>query len=62
MAKALIGTTVSPRTVQLLDEIRALRQRVAMLEGALADAEAAREALVKDPELLVELDEVAVSG
>lgn len=44
MAKALLGTHVAPRTVQLMDEIRTLRNRVAELERALADAEAARDA------------------
>lgn len=36
--KAMIGAGVDPRTLQLLDEIRALRQRVAELEDALAEA------------------------
>lgn len=44
MGKALMGTYATPRSVQLLDEIRALRARVAELEGALAEAEAAAEA------------------
>jgi cell division septum initiation protein DivIVA len=62
MGKALIGTTVSPRTVQLLDEIRSLRQRVAVLEEALAEAEAARAAMLRDPELVGDRDEVVISG
>jgi cell division septum initiation protein DivIVA len=40
MAKALLGSHVAPSTVRLLDEVRALRQRVAELEAALAAAEA----------------------
>lgn len=43
MAKALMGTYTTPRTVELLDEIRALRARVAQLEHALAEAETARD-------------------
>ena len=41
MAKALMGSFAPPRSVQLLDEVRALRQRVAELERrnrALLDA------------------------
>jgi hypothetical protein len=44
MGKALLGTHTSPTTLQLLDEVRALRARVAELERALSDAEAARDA------------------
>jgi hypothetical protein len=44
MGKALLGTHTTPSSLQLLDEIRALRARVADLEQALAAAEAAREA------------------
>lgn len=54
MAKALMGTHVTPRTVQLLDEIRALRQRVAALELALAEAESARDHRL---ETVIALDE-----
>lgn len=39
MAKALLGTHATPRAVQLLDEVRALRARVAELEAQLARAE-----------------------
>lgn len=42
MGKALLGTHVTPGSLRLLDEIRALRARVAELERALAEAEAAR--------------------
>lgn len=38
MAKALFGTVVTPSHLQLLDEIRSLRERVAQLEAALDDA------------------------
>jgi|FLYM01.1.fsa_nt_gi flagellar hook-associated protein FlgK len=55
MAKALLGTMTTPRTIELLDEIRALRRRVAELETALATAEAVRDA--RD-ELPVDLSEV----
>ena len=41
MAKALLGTMAPPRSLALLDEVRALRARVADLERALADAEQA---------------------
>jgi hypothetical protein len=42
MAKALWGTHTTPSSLRLLDEVRALRQRVAELETALAEAEAVR--------------------
>ncbi len=44
MAKAHMGTHTTPRAIQLLDEVRALRARVAELEERLAEAEAAAEA------------------
>jgi hypothetical protein len=44
MGKALLGTHVTPGSLRLLDELRALRARVSELERALADAEATREA------------------
>ena len=53
MGKALLGTHATPSSLRLLDEIRALRQRVADLEAALAAAESARDARV---------DDVATSG
>jgi hypothetical protein len=40
VTKALLGTHVGPTSLRLLDEVRALRQRVAELEAALAAAEA----------------------
>lgn len=43
MGKALMGSHVAPASLQLLDEVRVLRQRVAELERALAEAEAARD-------------------
>jgi hypothetical protein len=43
MSKALLGSHVDPTTLRLLDEVRALRRRVADLEAALAAAEAARD-------------------
>jgi hypothetical protein len=39
MAKALYGTIATPSHLQLLDEIRSLRERVAQLEAALEDAQ-----------------------
>ncbi|MFP5310746.1 MAG: hypothetical protein ACLGIR_14340 [Actinomycetes bacterium] len=60
MAKALLGTMTTPRTIELLDEIRALRRRVAELETALATAEAVRDArdgLPDDLSEVVELEE-----
>lgn len=57
MGKALIGTYAPTRTVQLLDEVRALRQRVAELEQALATAEAARDRRADDD--LLTLDQPA---
>jgi hypothetical protein len=48
MGKALLGTHSTPTTLQLLDEVRALRARVAELERALADADTARAARVDD--------------
>ena len=44
MGKALLGTHASPSSLRLLDEVRALRQRVADLERALAKAETVRDA------------------
>jgi hypothetical protein len=44
MGKALLGTHATPSSLRLLDEVRALRQRVADLERALAAAEAVRDA------------------
>lgn len=38
MAKALFGTVATPSQLRLLDEIRALRRRVAELEAALEQA------------------------
>jgi hypothetical protein len=55
MGKALLGTHTSPTTLQLLDEVRALRSRVADLERALAEAETARDARIE-----VEPDPVAL--
>ncbi len=43
MGKALMGTYATPRSIELLEEVRALRERVAQLERALADAEQAAE-------------------
>lgn len=43
MGKALMGTHVAPSSLRLLDEIRALRERVAELEAALEQAEAIRD-------------------
>ena len=61
MGKALMGAYATPRTVQLLDEVRALRQRVAQLEEALAEAESVRDARTLDDEL-VTLDEAATAS
>ena len=44
MGKALLGTHVTPGSLRLLNEVRALRARVEELERALAEAEAARDA------------------
>lgn len=57
MGKALLGTHVTPTSLRLLDEVRALRQRVAALEAALADAEATRER--READLVVEDVDVA---
>lgn len=43
MGKALLGTHATPGSLRLLDEVRALRTRVAELERALAEAERARD-------------------
>ena len=43
MGKALMGTYATPRSIELLEEVRALRARVAQLERALAEAEQAAE-------------------
>jgi hypothetical protein len=39
-----MGSFGTPRSIELLDQVRALRARVAQLEEALAEAEAARDA------------------
>ncbi|MGH3443369.1 MAG: hypothetical protein ACRDUY_15265 [Nitriliruptorales bacterium] len=41
MSKAILGSFADPRTIQLLEEVRALRARVASLESALEEAESA---------------------
>lgn len=43
MGKALLGTHVAPSSLRLMDEVRVLRQRVAELERALAEAQAAQD-------------------
>jgi hypothetical protein len=48
MSKALMGSFGTPRSIELLDQVRALRARVAKLEEALAEAEAARDARVAE--------------
>ena len=55
MGKALLGTHASPSSLRLLDEVRALRQRVADLERALAEAEAVRDATAAQRDADVEL-------
>lgn len=61
MGKALMGTYAAPRTLALLDEVRSLRQRVAELETALAEAEAARDERVLD-DAIVTLEETAAAS
>ncbi|MCC5948076.1 MAG: hypothetical protein JJT89_06430 [Nitriliruptoraceae bacterium] len=41
MGKALFGASVDARSLQLMDEVRSLRQRVAELEAALEAAQQA---------------------
>jgi hypothetical protein len=43
MGKALLGAHVDATTLRLVDEVRALRRRVAELEAALVAAEAVRD-------------------
>lgn len=59
MGKALLGTHVTPGSLRLLDEVRALRARVEELERALAEAESARDARVDQdaPETVVRVDD-----
>lgn len=54
MSKAILGAHADPRTLELLDEVRTLRQRVAALEAALEEAE--RTAAARD-EILVTIDD-----
>lgn len=54
MAKALYGTVANPAQLQLLDEIRALRQRVSELESALDEA---RRAAAERTDLQLVVDE-----
>lgn len=60
MGKALFGSHVDATTLRLVDEVRALRRRVAELEAALVAAEAARDA--RDDLQLDVADEAAVSA
>jgi hypothetical protein len=55
MAKAILGSFADPRTLELLDEIRTLRKRVAALEAALEEAERARRS--EEPLILTVDDE-----
>ena len=58
MGKALLGTHVTPGSLRLLDEVRALRARVEELERALAEAEAARDAREeRDGETVLRVDD-----
>lgn len=57
MGKALMGSYTTPRTVALLDEVRALRARVAELERALDAAESARDQRLEVE--IVKIDEPA---
>lgn len=59
MAKALFGTTAPTAQLRMLDEIRALRERVAELEAALAEAE---RAAADRRELVVVEDAAGVSA
>lgn len=61
MAKALLGTHTTPRTVALLDEIRSLRARVAELEKALAEAAEAEKGAADSPRALGTEEETLVS-
>ena len=54
MAKALFGTAAAPSQLQLLDEIRALRQRVSELEAALDEA---RETARSRPDLQIVVED-----
>lgn len=58
MAKALFGTVATPSQLKLLDEIRALRRRVAELESALEHAHEAAE----QHDRVVQLDDKAGVG
>ena len=58
MAKALYGTATMPSQLKMLDEIRALRQRVAALEAALDEARRAGEQPT-DLEVVVENEPVS---
>lgn len=58
MAKALFGTASTPSQLRLLDEIRALRERVAQLEAALQEAERASD---RREEIAVVVDDTPAS-
>lgn len=61
MSKAILGSFADPRTLQLLDEIRSLRARVASLEASLEDAErAAHRREVDEPVLVPAGPEVSI--
>lgn len=59
MAKALFGTAATPNQLQLLDEIRSLRQRVSELEAALDEA---REAAAARTDLQIVVEESTPAG
>ena len=59
MAKALFGTVATSSHLQLLDEIRALRQRVSELEAALDQA---REVASSRADLQLVVDETTPAG
>jgi hypothetical protein len=61
MSKAILGSFADPRTLQLLDEIRSLRARVASLEASLEDAERAAQRHEIDEPVLVPAGPEAVS-
>jgi hypothetical protein len=57
MSKAILGSFADPRTLELLDEIRALRARVAVLESALEEAEAAASVTTAEDPLVLAMDD-----
>lgn len=62
MSKAILGSFADPTTLELLDEIRALRARVAALEEALEEAERVADRHLADDPAVVVVEDTDADG